>query len=81
MEIDANDAAAHRGRGDSLAALGRHEDALGAYDAAVEIDANDAAAHRGRGDSLAALGRHEDALGAYTRSKQLAHGPDRTRHA
>ena len=67
--------------GISCAALGRHADALAAYDSAVGIDGGNAAAHAGRGRSLASLGRHADALAAYDTARRLARGPDRTRHA
>ncbi len=52
-------------KGASLAALGRHEEALRCYDQALAIDLQFAAAWNSKGASLAALGRHEEALGCY----------------
>ena len=53
-------------KGAALSALGRHGEALGAYDEAVRIDPKVAGSHSGRGDALSALGRHGEALGAYS---------------
>ena len=52
-------------KGGALAALGRHDEALEAYDMAAGIDADDATAHHGRGLLLYTMGRHDEALEAY----------------
>ena len=40
-----------------LSELGRHPEALEAFDKAIALNSQDARAHYGRGDALAALGR------------------------
>ena len=61
-------------KGIALAALGRHGEALGAYDRAAEIDPGNAGHHAGRGDALSALGRRGEALGAYDRAGEINPG-------
>ena len=51
--------------GGILQGLGRHDEALKAYEAALNINAGDAALHIRRGDTLVALQRSEDALRSY----------------
>ena len=66
-----------KSRGDVLAFLNRHEEALGAYDAAQplyeQIGATLGRANciKGRGDVLAFLKRHEEALEAYDAAQPL----------
>ena len=50
---------------------GRHDDALLAFDRAVEIHPDDAALHVARADALEAAGRVEAALGAFDRALAL----------
>ena len=52
-------------KGGSLAALGRHEDAISCYDQDLAIDPRDALAWSNKGASLADLGRQEEALSCY----------------
>ena len=53
-------------KGISLAALGRHGEAIPCYDRALAIDPRDAKVWCNKGVALAALGRHEQALDSYT---------------
>jgi tetratricopeptide (TPR) repeat protein len=55
-------------RGTVLGALGRHAEALAAYDAVLAINPQDAIAHYGRACVLYDLGRHAEALAAYDAS-------------
>ena len=56
-------------RGATLMAMGRHKDALGAYDHALALDSSNPAYIACRGAALMAMGRYKDALDAY----DLAH--------
>jgi tetratricopeptide (TPR) repeat protein len=58
--------------GDALHALGRHDDAVGAYDRALEIDSNCIEALNNRGNALQALNRHEEALASYITATEIA---------
>ena len=51
--------------GNALRALGRPEEALAAYEAALRIKPDDAEIHASRGVVLKALGRFEEAIAAY----------------
>lgn len=55
------------GLGGVLARLGRTEDALAAYDAAIDRSSDDEGALRGRADTLAATGRAADAAATLDR--------------
>ncbi|MDR2513044.1 MAG: tetratricopeptide repeat protein [Puniceicoccales bacterium] len=68
------DAAAHYIRGTALAALGRKEGALSAFDKAIELDPRHAPGYNNKGTALAALGRLEEALGAYGKAIELDPG-------
>ena len=57
IELDPNLAWAHFNRGNALRSLGRHEDALKAYDRAIGLDPNNASFHPNRGNGLTSLGR------------------------
>ena len=52
----------------ALESLGRHAEALSAYDRALGLDEGSASAHAGRGMALESLGRHAEALSAYERA-------------
>ena len=58
-------------KGCSLAALGRHQEAISCYDRALALDPRDAAAWSNKGRSLAALGRREEAIRCYDRALEL----------
>jgi WD40 repeat protein len=55
-------------KGKSLAALGRHDEALEAYKKAIDINPDAWALWFHIGKSLAALGRHDEALEAYKKA-------------
>jgi tetratricopeptide (TPR) repeat protein len=57
--------------GKRLGNLGRHEEALAAFDQAVALDPSYARAHYNRGHALHNLGRHEEALAAADRAIAL----------
>ena len=61
--------------GNALSALGRHEDAITAYDQAIHFKADDHQAWYNKGNALSALGRHEDAITAYDQA--IAIKPDK----
>lgn len=65
------DAAAHGNLGSALAALGRHEEALAAFDRARALNPAFAEAHSNRGNSLNALGRFQEALDSCHRAIAL----------
>ncbi|WP_103899353.1 tetratricopeptide repeat protein [Petrotoga halophila] len=52
-------------KGVELSELGRYEEALRAFEKAIEINPQDDKARFGKGVALGELGRHEDALEAY----------------
>jgi tetratricopeptide (TPR) repeat protein/tRNA A-37 threonylcarbamoyl transferase component Bud32 len=58
-------------RGETLLELKRYNDALNAYNRAVELRPEYAAAWRGQGNTLLELKRHEDALNAYDKAIQI----------
>jgi tetratricopeptide (TPR) repeat protein len=51
--------------------LGRHDDALAAYQRAIELDPKLTYPHNGLGAVYADLGRHDDALASYNRAIEL----------
>jgi tetratricopeptide (TPR) repeat protein len=67
-------AGAHATVGAALLALGRGEDAAGAYEASLAADPEQAEAYFGLGSALRALGRNEEALACFDRA--LAIDPD-----
>ena len=74
-----NDAAVRLALADSLASLGRHDEAIGHYRTAAERagggdDAAKALMHMA--DSLASLGRHDEAIGHYRTAAERAGGGD-----
>lgn len=62
-------------RGDLLADLGRHEEALASYNRAVEIAPSSRRAWMDKAKGLSELHRFEDANAAYERAAELS-GPD-----
>ena len=50
--------------GNSLSALGKHEEAIGCYDEAIRKDPS-SGVYNNKGVSLAALSKHEEAIGCY----------------
>lgn len=70
--VDPQNAFAHVSRGDALNLhRGRQEEALAAYDRAVELDLTLAVAHLGRGEVLTRMNRYEEALAEYERAIEL----------
>ena len=57
-------AALHMARGVALADLGRHQEALSAFDRALDLNGSHSGAARNRGVTLARVGRDEEALSA-----------------
>jgi tetratricopeptide (TPR) repeat protein len=51
--------------------LGRHEEAIAAYQRAIELDPEYASPHNGLGNVYDDLGRHEEAIAAYQRAIEL----------
>lgn len=74
LSFDAKYVGALIGLGQVRAHLGRHEEALDRFEAAIEVDPNRPEAHFARGLALEALGRPDDALAAYFRSVELDPG-------
>jgi cytochrome c-type biogenesis protein CcmH/NrfG len=60
-----------RWRGSVFSSLECYEEALGAYEHALQIDPKDSKAWIGKGDTLAYLGRLEEARTAYERAWEL----------
>ena len=55
-------------KGGSLAALGRHEEAIRCYDTALAIDPNVTQIWNNKGSALSALGRSEEAIDCYDKA-------------
>ncbi len=55
-------------KGGSLAALGRHEEAIRCYDEALAIDRSAIQVLNNKGSALSALGRSEEAIGCYDKA-------------
>jgi tetratricopeptide (TPR) repeat protein len=56
------------GKGDVLEKMGDHQDALKAFDKAIELDSTNAEAWKGRGDALNNSGRYDEAAKAYDKA-------------
>jgi Flp pilus assembly protein TadD len=56
----------------TLADLGRHEEALDAFDQAIRLNPEDSTTHNNRGIALASLGRHDEAPGTCDQGLSLA---------
>lgn len=65
LEIDPRQPGAHNNLGNILAALGRADEALASYDAAIAVQPGYAQAHHNRGNVLADLRRTSEAIGSY----------------
>jgi len=68
-ELNPNSTLAWTNKGELLNKLGRHQEALDAYEAALQNSSlsamESARASRGKGNSLELMGRHEEAMKAY----------------
>src|SRR6266566_5022143 len=60
--------------GDAHYRAGRYEDALAAYDCAIQVDPDSASAHNSKGQALEQLGHFHEALLAFERS--IIYGPE-----
>ena len=69
--INSTNATQSYNRGETLLELRRYEDALSAYNRAVELQPDYAEAWLGQGDALLALGKAEAALDAYDQAIQI----------
>jgi Flp pilus assembly protein TadD len=58
-------------RGHALRDLGRHRDALDAYDRALALDPQQPEVWHGKGITLRGLGRHAEAATAYAQAEAL----------
>ena len=58
-------------KGGSLNSLGRHDEAIGCFDKALEIDPRHATAWGNKGISLSALGRCNEAIGCYDKALEI----------
>jgi len=65
LAICPSDAGAHHGRAMALHQLGRAEEALAAYDAALRHGASEASFFYDRGNLLRSLGRRDEAIASY----------------
>jgi tetratricopeptide (TPR) repeat protein len=55
-----------------FAEQGNHQDAIDAYNRAIELDPNNVAAHIRQGDAYNALGNTENAIAAFTRAIEIS---------
>jgi predicted O-linked N-acetylglucosamine transferase (SPINDLY family) len=67
LTLNPNSAPAHSNAGNALAALGRHEEAVGGFDRALAIDPAQPEILNNRGNALLALKRRDEALASYNR--------------
>jgi predicted O-linked N-acetylglucosamine transferase (SPINDLY family) len=71
VRINPMSAESHTERGNALARLSRHEQAIASYDKAIDFAASQPAAHYNRGSALQILKRHEDAIASFDRAISL----------
>jgi serine/threonine protein kinase/predicted RNA polymerase sigma factor len=71
MLLDPIDAHAWNNKGYALNALGRHEEALTAYDEAIRLNPEYREAYYNKGVALEQVGRYEEALLAYKKAQEL----------
>ena len=69
--MDAKDVYPHNGLGDVYRDLGRHEEAIAAYQQAIALDAKFAYPHNGLGNVYRKLGRSDEAIAAYQQAIAL----------
>jgi tetratricopeptide (TPR) repeat protein len=69
--FDPNDTASYQNKGDVLADRGKYEEALLAYEQALQLDPGKAMIYNNKGVALADLGKYEEALVAYEQALQL----------
>jgi len=69
--LNPNSAIFHSKRGDLLYGLKRDEEALAAYERAIQLDSHLAEAYEGKGNALYYCDRYEEALAAYEQAIQL----------
>ena len=67
-------------KGVTLAELRKHEEALKAYQKAIELNPKDPDAWNNKGATLAELGKHEEALKAYQKAIELNPKDTESRH-
>jgi tetratricopeptide (TPR) repeat protein len=71
IELDGNLSVAHRGCGRVCQLMGRMDEAVGHYDAAVQLAPTDAYAAACRADLLTDVGRYTEALAEYDRAIEV----------
>jgi len=70
-ESGSHNASAYYDQGNELRDLGKLQEALAAYEQAIQLDPDYADAYNGQGNALSELGRQEEALGAYKQAIRL----------
>jgi tetratricopeptide (TPR) repeat protein len=60
-----------RGKGDAIYMMGRYEEAVKAYDKALQIDPESGRAHLGKGDALKVLLRNEVAMNSIDKALEI----------
>jgi tetratricopeptide (TPR) repeat protein len=71
LDVNPNNAEAHRQLAEVLFLMGRDEAALAEHSVAAWLEPADARAHAGRGHALLRLGQHDAAVRAFARSVAL----------
>ena len=61
----------HNERGIALSKMGRYEDALASFDAALELDPDNEVMHSNRGECLFGMKMYEDALASLDAALEL----------
>ena len=70
-EKEEQDAINWNNKGFALASLGQYEEALKAYDKAIELKPDFSVAWNNKAFSFSSLGRYEEALNAYDKAIEL----------